>query len=70
MRYPNFQLCSRVVFSTGKQTAAVWQEAAQRLGSREATLLCGAAKPGTAQVTFGAARVNTSPPAKASGVVS
>jgi len=45
MRYPNFQLCSRVVFSTGKQTAAVWQEAARRLDSREATSLCGAAKP-------------------------
>ena len=43
MRYPNFQLCSSVVFSTGKQTAAVWQEAARRLDSREATSLCGAA---------------------------
>src|SRR6476660_4846024 len=59
MRYPNFQHGSRVVFSTGKQTAAVWPEAA-RPPRRAATSLCGAANPGTRK-TFGAARVNTSP---------
>jgi hypothetical protein len=46
MRYPNFQLCSRVVFSTGKQTAAVWQEAARRLGFlvRQLIVRCGNAR--------------------------
>src|SRR4029079_7692443 len=47
------------VFSTGKQTDAVWPEAARPTRS-EATSLCGAANPRTRK-TVGAARVNTSP---------